>query len=184
MRVREPNSSLANNVAGTLHCQRIFGPIHDFECSCGKYRGQQFAKMICDRCGVKIDHTGIRRIRFGHIPFQQEVRHPFDEATKIDCFPVLPNWLPNRNPEKRYKLCMITWSMLRLRARRITFVKSCKRLSTSFCQPQLMLSCGVCPKRKPWHKELRLFLRMTNSLNWHAAVRFPQAARLSIEFVE
>ena len=48
-----------------LFCERIFGPEKDWECSCGKYRGMKYKGMICDRCGVKITHSRVRRKRHG-----------------------------------------------------------------------------------------------------------------------
>src|SRR3982075_3395197 len=50
-----------------LFCERIFGPEKDWECACGKYRGMKYKGMICDRCGVKVTHSRVRRKRMGHI---------------------------------------------------------------------------------------------------------------------
>ena len=50
-----------------LFCERIFGPEKDWECACGKYRGMKYKGMICDRCGVKVTHSRVRRRRMGHI---------------------------------------------------------------------------------------------------------------------
>ena len=50
-----------------LFCERIFGPERDWECSCGKYKGTKFKGIICDRCGVKVTHSRVRRKRMGHI---------------------------------------------------------------------------------------------------------------------
>jgi DNA-directed RNA polymerase subunit beta' len=50
-----------------LFCERIFGPERDYECACGKYRGTKFKGIICDRCGVKVTHSRVRRKRMGHI---------------------------------------------------------------------------------------------------------------------
>ena len=50
-----------------LFCEKIFGPEKDWECSCGKYRGMKYKGMICDRCGVKVTHSRVRRKRMGHI---------------------------------------------------------------------------------------------------------------------
>src|SRR5256885_17270051 len=44
-----------------LFCERIFGPEKDWECTCGKYRGMKYKGMICDRCGVKVTHSRVRR---------------------------------------------------------------------------------------------------------------------------
>ncbi len=58
-----------------LFCERIFGPEKDWECTCGKYRGMKFKGMICDRCGVKVTHSRVRRKRMGHIQLAAPVVH-------------------------------------------------------------------------------------------------------------
>jgi len=58
-----------------LFCERIFGPEKDWECACGKYRGMKYKGMICDRCGVKITHSRVRRKRMGHIELAAPVIH-------------------------------------------------------------------------------------------------------------
>src|SRR4051812_13661000 len=58
-----------------LFCERIFGPEKDWECTCGKYRGMKYKGMICDRCGVKVTHSRVRRKRMGHIELAAPVVH-------------------------------------------------------------------------------------------------------------
>ncbi len=58
-----------------LFCERIFGPEKDWECACGKYRGMKYKGMICDRCGVKVTHSRVRRKRMGHIELKAPVVH-------------------------------------------------------------------------------------------------------------
>src|SRR4051794_23177647 len=58
-----------------LFCERIFGPERDWECSCGKYKGTKYKGMICDRCGVKVTHSRVRRKRMGHIELAAPVVH-------------------------------------------------------------------------------------------------------------
>ena len=58
-----------------LFCERIFGPEKDWECACGKYRGMKYKGMVCDRCGVKIAHSRIRRQRMGHIELEAPIVH-------------------------------------------------------------------------------------------------------------
>jgi len=58
-----------------LFCERIFGPEKDWECGCGKYRGMKYKGMICDRCGVKVTHSRVRRKRMGHIELAAPVVH-------------------------------------------------------------------------------------------------------------
>ena len=58
-----------------LFCERIFGPERDWECSCGKYRGMKHKGIVCDRCGVKVTHSRVRRKRMGHINLAAPVVH-------------------------------------------------------------------------------------------------------------
>jgi len=58
-----------------LFCERIFGPENDWECSCGKYRGMKHKGIVCDRCGVKVTHSRVRRRRMGHINLAAPVVH-------------------------------------------------------------------------------------------------------------
>ena len=57
-----------------LFCERIFGPERDYECACGKYKGTKYKGIICDRCGVKVTHSRVRRKRMGHINLAAPVR--------------------------------------------------------------------------------------------------------------
>jgi hypothetical protein len=77
--------------AGTLVDERIFGPLRDLECACGKYQGTTRRGMVCDRCGVKVTMREERRRRFGHIVLPVEVSHPLgDAADLVRVVPVLP----------------------------------------------------------------------------------------------
>jgi DNA-directed RNA polymerase subunit beta' len=58
-----------------LFCERIFGPERDWECYCGKYKGIKHKGIVCDRCGVKIAHSKVRRKRMGHINLASPVAH-------------------------------------------------------------------------------------------------------------
>ena len=58
-----------------LFCERIFGPERDWECYCGKYKGIKHKGIVCDRCGVKITHSRVRRKRMGHINLASPVAH-------------------------------------------------------------------------------------------------------------
>ncbi len=58
-----------------LFCERIFGPERDWECSCGKYKGTKHKGIICDRCGVKVTHSRVRRKRMGHINLAAPIVH-------------------------------------------------------------------------------------------------------------
>jgi len=58
-----------------LFCERIFGPIRDFECSCGKYKKLRYKGIICDRCGVEVTTSRVRRERMGHIELATPVSY-------------------------------------------------------------------------------------------------------------
>ena len=58
-----------------LFCERIFGPERDWECACGKYKGTKYKGVICDRCGVKVTHSRVRRKRMGHISLAAPIVH-------------------------------------------------------------------------------------------------------------
>jgi len=58
-----------------LFCERIFGPIKDFECACGKYKRIRYKGIVCDRCGVEVTEKKVRRDRVGHINLVVPVAH-------------------------------------------------------------------------------------------------------------
>jgi DNA-directed RNA polymerase subunit beta' len=58
-----------------LFCERIFGPERDWECACGKFKGTKHKGIICDRCGVKVTHSRVRRKRMGHINLAAPIVH-------------------------------------------------------------------------------------------------------------
>ncbi len=58
-----------------LFCERIFGPVRDWECNCGKYKGIKFRGITCDRCGVTIARSAVRRERMGHVELACPVTH-------------------------------------------------------------------------------------------------------------
>jgi len=58
-----------------LFCERIFGPVKDWECSCGKYKRIRYRGVKCDRCGVEVTHSRVRRERMGHIELAVPVTH-------------------------------------------------------------------------------------------------------------
>ncbi len=60
-----------------LFCERIFGPVKDFECACGKYKKAKYRGTICDRCGVEVASASVRRERMGHIDMAVPVAHIF-----------------------------------------------------------------------------------------------------------
>ena len=58
-----------------LYCERIFGPTKDWECHCGKYKKIRYKGKICDRCGVEVTRSKVRRERMGHIELATPVSH-------------------------------------------------------------------------------------------------------------
>ncbi len=60
---------------GGLFCQKIFGPVRDYECACGKYKRIKYKDVVCDRCGVEVTIARVRRERMGHIELSVPVSH-------------------------------------------------------------------------------------------------------------
>lgn len=58
-----------------LFCEKIFGPVKDWECSCGKYRRVRYRGIVCERCGVQVTHSKVRRERMGHLELAAPVSH-------------------------------------------------------------------------------------------------------------
>jgi len=80
-----------------LFCERIFGPVKDFECHCGKYKRIRYKGIICDRCGVEVTEKKVRRERMGHINLVVPVAHIWyfrSLPNKIGYLLFLPrNWI-------------------------------------------------------------------------------------------
>ena len=58
-----------------LFCEKIFGPTRDWECNCGKYKRIKHKGIVCDRCGVEVTLSKVRRQRMGHIDLATPVSH-------------------------------------------------------------------------------------------------------------
>ena len=58
-----------------LFCERIFGPVKDYECHCGKYKRIRYKGIVCDRCGVEVTEKKVRRERTGHIQLTVPIAH-------------------------------------------------------------------------------------------------------------
>ena len=58
-----------------LFCERIFGPTKDWECACGKYKRIRFRGIVCDKCGVEVTRSRVRRERMGHIELAAPITH-------------------------------------------------------------------------------------------------------------
>jgi len=68
-----------------LFCERIFGPVKDYECHCGKYKKIRYKGVICDKCGVEVAHSSVRRERMGHIELAAPVTHIWF-AKRVPCW--------------------------------------------------------------------------------------------------
>ena len=58
-----------------LFCERIFGPVKDWECQCGRYKRIRYRGVVCDRCGVEVTQSKVRRERMGHLDLAVPVAH-------------------------------------------------------------------------------------------------------------
>lgn len=58
-----------------LFCAKIFGPVRDYECLCGKYKKMRYKGVVCEKCGVEVTSAKVRRIRMGHIDLVTPVAH-------------------------------------------------------------------------------------------------------------
>ena len=76
--------------ADGLFCQKIFGPIADYECACGKYKRMKHRGVVCEKCGVEVIGSKVRRERFGHIELVSPVPHPLLDGHVLEALPVLP----------------------------------------------------------------------------------------------
>ncbi len=85
-----------------LFCERIFGPVKDYECHCGKYKRIRYKGIVCDRCGVEVTEKKVRRERMGHIQLVVPVAH-------IWFFKSLPNKIGNLIGLPTKKLDMIIY---------------------------------------------------------------------------
>ena len=76
--VKKPETINYNSMrpeAEGLFCQKTFGPVRDFECACGKYKRVKFRGLVCERCGVEVTDSKVRRERMGHIKLAIPVSH-------------------------------------------------------------------------------------------------------------
>jgi DNA-directed RNA polymerase subunit beta' len=60
---------------GGLYAEEIFGPVNDYECACGKYRGRKFEGIVCEKCHVLVTDSSVRRVNMGHITLASPVVH-------------------------------------------------------------------------------------------------------------
>jgi DNA-directed RNA polymerase beta' subunit len=90
---------------GGLSCCRIFGPVENLCCLCGKYSGETYRGITCEKCGVEVQEKAVRRERFGHLELPVGVPHPWASERMIACVLVLPAGLREQPAnERRYDL--------------------------------------------------------------------------------
>ena len=58
-----------------LFCEKIFGPVKNYECHCGRYKKARYRGVVCEKCGVEVAHSSVRRERMGHIELAAPVTH-------------------------------------------------------------------------------------------------------------
>ena len=78
-----------------LFCERIFGPTKDWECHCGKYKKIRYKGVVCDRCGVEVTKSSVRRERMGHI----ELAAPVSISGILKVSPAVWDWILDLSPE-------------------------------------------------------------------------------------
>ncbi len=82
-----------------LFCARIFGPVEDLSCICGKYQGEQHRGTICEKCGVLVESASIRNDRFGHIELVRPLTHPWSQEA-ITRVLMLPPGVRDIDPDR------------------------------------------------------------------------------------
>ena len=73
--VKKPETINYRTLKPGLYCEKIFGPTKDWECACGKYKRVRFKGIVCERCGVEVTRSKVRRERMGHIELAAPVSH-------------------------------------------------------------------------------------------------------------
>ena len=95
-----------------LFCAKIFGPIKDYECLCGKYKRLKHRGVICEKCGVEVTLAKVRRERMGHIELASA-----DRAHLVPEEPAVPHGDGARHDAARYRARAVLRSVLRGRSR-------------------------------------------------------------------
>ena len=90
-----------------LFCERIFGPQKDWECACGKYKKIRYQGVVCDRCGVEITKSSVRRERMGHIELAAQVAHIWYLRGIPSRMSLLLNIPPKQLEEVVYFVCWV-----------------------------------------------------------------------------
>ena len=96
---------------GGLFCERIFGPTRDWTCFCGTYQRARTPGFVCEKCGVEITESVVRRSRMGHIELATPVAHPwFARRTQPSILSTLLALSPRRLAALlSYQAALVTW---------------------------------------------------------------------------
>src|SRR5947209_11689927 len=79
-----------------LFSERIFGPTRDFSCACGRYKRERFTGRICEKCGVQVTMSAVRRERMGHIELATPIAHPWYARRTPNTLALLLNLSPRQ----------------------------------------------------------------------------------------
>lgn len=111
-----------------LFCERIFGPVKDYECHCGKYKRIRYKGIVCDRCGVEVTEKKVRRERMGHIQLVVPVAHIWYFKSLPNKIGYLLGYLP-RNWMLSFTTNVISWynRVLCLKKESLSWICSRKR---------------------------------------------------------
>ena len=123
-----------------LYCERIFGPTKDWECHCGKYKRIRFKGKVCERCGVEVTRSKVRRERMGHIELAAPVSH-------IWYF----KGIPSRMGLILERFCISHFTSLRIRVPSVSSLR-CRRSpkrNTAICVKNMRTT-----SRRPWALKL------------------------------
>ena len=96
-----------------LFCERIFGPSKDWECHCGKYKKIRYKGVICDRCGVEVTKSSVRRERMGHIVLSAPVSHIWYFKGSRAAWDL--SWISPRESWRRFCISLPTSSWIPVR---------------------------------------------------------------------
>lgn len=109
-----------------LFCEKIFGPVKDYECQCGRCSGYRYKEKVCEKCGVEVTSSSVRYERFGHIELATPIKHPFLPDSTLFVLPILPPKL--RPMAKRSNGSFVTSDLNDLYRRVINLNNRLKRL--------------------------------------------------------
>lgn len=98
-------------VRGGLECELVFGPVRDFECHCGRYRGERYRGIVCERCLVEVISSRSRSTRIGHIELSQPVQLE-GRAEPVTLLPVLPPALRPSTPGQTHPIAQLYQAVL------------------------------------------------------------------------